>query len=128
MRASWKRRFQLSGALRHLPFAGALDRLVLAGALHRLYPAPVMRPIIFVAALVITSLSFPGTPNADQAPAPQAAGAKAPVHAKQARRLLIQHAMVISGNGTPASGPLDILIEDGVISRIGAADRTWAEA
>jgi imidazolonepropionase-like amidohydrolase len=63
-----------------------------------------------------------------QTPAPsQAAGAKAPVHNKQVRRLLIQHAMIIPGNATPATGPFDILAEDGVISRIGVAGAGWPE-
>jgi len=49
------------------------------------------------------------------------------VHARQVRRLLIQHAMVITGNGTPAYGLVDILSEDGVISRIGNAGPGWPE-
>jgi imidazolonepropionase-like amidohydrolase len=56
------------------------------------------------------------------------AAAKQPVHAKQVKRLLIQHAMVIPGPGTPAFGPTDILVEDGVIARMGAVARDWPEA
>ena len=56
------------------------------------------------------------------------AAAKQPVHAKQVTRLLIQHAMVIPGPGTPAFGPTDILVEDGVIARMGTAARDWPES
>lgn len=57
-----------------------------------------------------------GVPSA-QAPSP--AAGKAPAHAKQVKRLLIKNAMIIPGTGVPASGPSDILVEDGVIARIG---------
>ena len=57
-----------------------------------------------------------GTPSA-QAPA----AAKTAVHAKQVKRLLIRGAMVIEGPAVPAYGPVDILVEDGLISRIGTA-------
>lgn len=60
------------------------------------------------------------------AQAPSAAGAKAPVHAKQVKRLLIRNAMVIPGPAVPASGPMDILLEDGKIARMGNSAR-WPE-
>ena len=73
-----------------------------------------------------------GTPSA-QAPA-----AKAAVHAKQVKRLLIKNAMVIEGPAVPAYGPVDILLEDGLIAKIGTAPvagtpmagraRAWPEA
>jgi imidazolonepropionase-like amidohydrolase len=44
---------------------------------------------------------------------------KAPVHARPAARLLIKNAMVIYGNGKPAFGPADILVQDGLIERVG---------
>jgi imidazolonepropionase-like amidohydrolase len=53
------------------------------------------------------------------AQAPAAAGATTAVHAKQVKRLLIKHAMVIPGTGVPASGPMDVLLEDGLIARLG---------
>ena len=43
----------------------------------------------------------------------------APVHAKAVKRLLIRNAMVIYGNGKPAFGPTDILVQDGLIARVG---------
>src|SRR5579864_9270740 len=66
---------------------------------------------------------FASSPQA-QTPAP---AGKAPVHARQVRRLLIQHAMVIPGPGTPAYGPTDILVEDGVIARLGTRTPGWPE-
>jgi imidazolonepropionase-like amidohydrolase len=65
------------------------------------------------------------TPTA-QAPA---AGAKAAVHARQVKRLLITNAMIIPGTGVPASGPSDILVEDGLIARVGSSKGgRWPEA
>lgn len=40
------------------------------------------------------------------------------VHARKPTRLLIRQAMVIYGNGKPPYGPLDILVQDGVIANI----------
>src|SRR6059058_845292 len=42
----------------------------------------------------------------------------APTHGKRVRRLLIHNAIVIDGNGTPASGPKDILVENNLISDV----------
>jgi imidazolonepropionase-like amidohydrolase len=41
-----------------------------------------------------------------------------PEHAKRYNRLLIRNAIVVEGNGTPASGPRDILIENNRITSI----------
>jgi imidazolonepropionase-like amidohydrolase len=54
---------------------------------------------------------------AGQKPSP-APGA-APAHAKAVKRLLIKNAMVIYGNAKPAFGPVDILVQDGLIARVG---------
>ena len=40
------------------------------------------------------------------------------VHARKPSRLLIRRAMVIYGNGKPPYGPMDILVQDGVIANI----------
>jgi imidazolonepropionase-like amidohydrolase len=40
------------------------------------------------------------------------------VHARKPGRLLIRRAMVIYGNGKPPYGPMDILVQDGVIANI----------
>jgi imidazolonepropionase-like amidohydrolase len=57
--------------------------------------------------------------------AQQAAPRGAPTHAKEVKRLLITGAMVIPGPAVPASGPLDILVEDGSIVRIGNRRSDW---
>jgi hypothetical protein len=42
----------------------------------------------------------------------------APTSGKRVRRLLIHNATVVDGNGTPASGPKDILVENNVIADV----------
>jgi imidazolonepropionase-like amidohydrolase len=46
------------------------------------------------------------------------AGRRLPEHAKPLKRLLITNAMVIYGNAKPPFGPVDILIQDGLIAQI----------
>lgn len=46
------------------------------------------------------------------------AGRDTAVHARKPARLLIRRAMVIYGNGKPPYGPMDILVQDGVIANI----------
>jgi imidazolonepropionase-like amidohydrolase len=41
------------------------------------------------------------------------------IHAKATKRLVIRNAMVIYGNAKPPYGPVDIIVEDGLISYIG---------
>ncbi|MFI5178119.1 MAG: amidohydrolase family protein [Vicinamibacterales bacterium] len=86
-----------------------------------------MRRLLTCAAVALfASVVVTGAPGLE--PAPQAPGPKAPVHARQVKRLLIQHAMVIPGTGVPPSGPLDLLVEDGVIARVGnAAAERWPD-
>ncbi len=50
------------------------------------------------------------------------AWAQAPVNGRRVRRLVIHNATVIDGNGTPASGPKDIVIENNVITDVIALD------
>ena len=45
-----------------------------------------------------------------------------PVSGQRVRRLLIHNATVIDGNGTPASGPKDIVVENNVITDVIALD------
>src|SRR6266446_6776545 len=54
--------------------------------------------------------------------AQQAPPATPSMHAKAARRLVIKNAMVIYGNAKPPYGPVDIVVQDGLISYIGPAD------
>src|SRR4026209_1958559 len=46
------------------------------------------------------------------------------LHAKTARRLIIKNAMVIYGNAKPPYGPIDIVVQDGLISYIGTTTET----
>src|SRR5580698_5200767 len=50
------------------------------------------------------------------------AAAQTPQNGKRVRRLLIHNAIVIDGNGTPASGPKDILIENNLITQVNPLD------
>jgi hypothetical protein len=43
---------------------------------------------------------------------------RAPTHGVRAGRLAIRNATVVDGNGTPAQGPADIVVQDGRIARI----------
>lgn len=46
------------------------------------------------------------------------AAQQAPVHAKRYHTLAIRNATIVDGNGTPASGPKDIIITDNVITAV----------
>src|ERR1700678_1847013 len=67
-----------------------------------------MRQITFVCAAGLLLANF--------------AAAQAPQSGKRVRRLLIHNATVIDGNGTPASGPKDIVIENNLITQVNALD------
>jgi imidazolonepropionase-like amidohydrolase len=62
---------------------------------------------VALAALLTFSLA------AEQAPSTPA------LHAKTSKRLVIRNAMVIYGNAKPPYGPVDIVVQDGLISSIG---------
>ncbi len=47
-----------------------------------------------------------------------ALSAQAPDHGKRYGRLIVRNAIVVEGNGTPASGPRDILIEENRIASV----------
>jgi imidazolonepropionase-like amidohydrolase len=64
---------------------------------------------------VLLALAMHAGPRAEQA----ATRPPAPTHAKAVKRLLIRNAMVIYGNAKPAFGPADILVQDGLIARVG---------
>jgi imidazolonepropionase-like amidohydrolase len=72
---------------------------------------------IFATALAIATLSMFGSTAAQQTQTTPA------IHAKAARRLVIRNAMVIYGNAKPPYGPMDIVVQDGLISSItGSSD------
>lgn len=56
------------------------------------------------------------------------AGRDTAVHARKPSRLLIRKAMVIYGNGKPPYGPMDILVQDGLIANIAPAIPVEADA
>ncbi|MGH7617110.1 MAG: amidohydrolase family protein, partial [Gemmatimonadaceae bacterium] len=47
-----------------------------------------------------------------------AAAQTAPVHGVRPARLIIHNATVVDGNGTPAKGPFDIVVEGGMITQM----------
>jgi len=80
-----------------------------------------MRTLAVVCALGITILNG-ATPQGQQP-------ATASLHARVVKRLLIRGAMVIPGTGVPASGPYDLLLENGSIARMGNAGfEKWPDA
>jgi imidazolonepropionase-like amidohydrolase len=77
-------------------------------------------------ALLMFVVFAPGAATLRSQPSP-APGTTA-VHAQQPRRLLVRDVMVVYGPGKPPFGPMDVLIEDGLIAEVrsGAADRRAA--
>src|SRR5260221_1459784 len=77
-----------------------------------------MSRLACLAACVLTAVVLlePAAARPSAQPAPRAA-----VHARAVPRLLIRAAMVIPGTGVPASGPVDLLVENGLIARMGSA-------
>ena len=83
-------------------------------------------PLVVRTTIAVAACSLAVSVPSAQGPS---AGAKAPVHAKQVKRLLIKGVMVIPGPAVPASGPVDVFLEDGLIARIGDSRAGgWPEA
>jgi imidazolonepropionase-like amidohydrolase len=76
-----------------------------------------------LAALAIAVVAAYATATAQQ----PSAGTPA-IHAKATRRLVIRNAMVIYGNAKPPYGPMDIVIENGVIQYIGGSGEVATNA
>ena len=80
---------------------------------------------VLVASMAAT-LSFNARPVIAQQTATTAAAAStrgpAPTHGVRPRRMVIRGAMLIEGNGTPAEGPKDIVIEGNKITQIVSLD------
>lgn len=51
-----------------------------------------------------------------------------PEHGRRYNRLILRNALVIEGNGTPASGPRDVVIENNMITSVGAAGSLKGDA
>ncbi len=75
------------------------------------------RIVWFVAVALATFVTASMAAGSRQAARSPQAGAAA--HGKAVRRLLIRNAMVIYGNAKPPFGPADILVQDGLIARVG---------
>jgi imidazolonepropionase-like amidohydrolase len=60
--------------------------------------------------------------------AAQQSSSTPPTHAKGVRRLVIQNAMIIYGNAKPPYGPMDVLVQDGLITEILPSTSTAALA
>ncbi|MCA1616524.1 MAG: hypothetical protein LC800_21000, partial [Acidobacteria bacterium] len=72
------------------------------------------RPAALAVALSLAALSA--------AAAPARAQATKPTPGKRYGRLVVRNALVIDGNGTPASGPFDIVVEGGTIKELVGLD------
>jgi imidazolonepropionase-like amidohydrolase len=78
-------------------------------------PSQSRRAATLVMAALAVAVLRPFATTAAQTPATPS------LHAKAARRLVIRNAMVIYGNAKPAYGPVDIVIQDGLINYIGGS-------
>jgi len=79
--------------------------------------------------VALAAAAFAVTAISPSAQTPSAPGGKAAVHARQVKRLLIRNAMIIPGPAVPAFGPEDILLEDGLIAKIGTSTNAhWPDA
>src|SRR6185436_6241563 len=74
-----------------------------------------------VAGCVLAALFTLGT-------AAQQPSSPPPTHAKGVRRLVIENAMIIYGNAKPPYGPMDVLVQDGLITDILPSSSTAALA
>jgi len=72
-----------------------------------------------IGCLVVVGLAVSAVAPVPTAQTP--AGAKTPAHAASVQRLLISNVMIIPGTGVPAYGPSDVLVENGLIARIGSS-------
>ncbi len=82
-------------------------------------PAPVRVPT-FLAAVLLLLLSAPESLSAQQPVAPE--------HGRRYERLLIEDVYIIDGNGTPTTGPANVLIEGDRIAQIGGRVRGDVDA
>lgn len=75
-----------------------------------------------IASALTVSARPSGAQQSTTAAASAAGRGPAPVHGVRPRRLVIRGAMLIEGNGTPAEGPKDIVIEGNQITQIVSLD------
>src|SRR5262249_26027392 len=125
--------FRLTGRLVHPPFIDCTPPPV-AQSLRQstLIGAPVMDERcarvarkagilsgIAMAVLLMTELAILLPRSAAQS---NAQTPKSPVSGQRSPRLAIRNAMVVDGNGTPASGPKDIIVEGNTIAEVVSLD------
>jgi imidazolonepropionase-like amidohydrolase len=70
---------------------------------------------VFVLLVVVLALGGGGAPLQSQ---PATVSPGAPVHALAVRRLVVRDVMVVYGPGKPPFGPMDVVIEDGLIAEV----------
>jgi imidazolonepropionase-like amidohydrolase len=70
--------------------------------------------VLALCVLVTSVMTGRGQAQQGNAPTPG-------IHARSPRRLLIRNGTVIYGNARPAAGPLDVMVENGIITFIGPA-------
>ncbi len=80
-----------------------------------------MRRLMILTACLTAVCVWPGSRDlvAGQGRTSAPGAGKPPVHAQPVKRLLIRNATVVYGNAKPAFGPVDILVQDGLIARVG---------
>lgn len=79
-----------------------------------------MQRVLALGALTLTCFTHVGAQSVERAAATSVGAA--PTHGVRPARLVIRNAMVIEGNGTPAEGPKDIVIEGNRIVDIVSID------
>ena len=77
----------------------------------------IRRSSALLTAALVASIAFPA-----------AAQTQAPRNGQRVRRLLIRNAIVVDGNGTPARGPLDIVVENNLIEQVTPHANVQADA
>jgi imidazolonepropionase-like amidohydrolase len=82
------------------------------------------RLLTFACALAVALTAFTALPGAQTRSGPKDTA----VHARKPSRLLIRQAMVVYGNGKPPYGPMDILVQDGVIANVAPSLPVEADA
>ncbi|MGE3508259.1 MAG: amidohydrolase family protein [Vicinamibacterales bacterium] len=78
------------------------------------------RAFHFAAVALMTACLMAGT-----GPTPEAQDSSPPLHATAPRRLSVRNVTVVYGSARPPAGPLDIVVENGLISYIGPSG-SWS--
>ena len=89
-----------------------------------------IRPVSAILRLITATLLLTVAAGAGSLDSAQSAPGNAPAHGIRPKRLLIRNVMVVYGNAKPAFGPVDVLVEDGLIAEVRRprGDRSAADA